>query len=661
MKTMKKIYYSLLAVLSCGMIASCQQDELEFVDSKVDSNLKLTVTLENGVASRTQLEASENGYKTLWSEGDALGLFSTSTAQAKCVLTSGAGEVDGVFEIKEGSVSLGTENGKNSFGYVGVYPYSVNTAVSKSEDVYTILTEIPAVQEYAKNSFGNNASPMVGVNQTSVSLFLKNVGTVLVLPLKGKDTTIKTATLESKSSKIAGAAVVTVDVTEGNDVPVAEISKENGTSKIKLSCGEGVSLSETEATNFFFVLAPGTYAANDLVITFYDENGNYFETTITADNELKRSHAYTFKDRTFEAQGQKLMNLYVRAEASAYMHAERILPSLKSVKEVGTWAKELKDKPNSKALVEEAITYISLKEYKAAYDVLNGIPGFVRDIKEFNATESFTQPVQYSQLGYLVSMLDDIEKIEDIKSLLKFIKDFENLYLASGLSTKFDESLDLFGDGIDTFISEFTNVLGKFGITLPEGVVKSLLNIALGELKELSLVESLEKTLAEPDSLTSKFLNFLFSQEKIMDTVKASLRTIVADIEEASKNDVNAGNSDEKTAAINTAKTTALINARALAAQKINDDFALTNQTNIDNLYAGPWGIFQQILNNGHCIDAFNKLDLLEVYDVLVKLSKVVEEMIAYEKGRIYYDIAELEDYQQDIDWWVIEGAPSEE
>lgn len=146
-----------------------------------------------------------------------------------------------------------------------------------------------------------------------------------------------------------------------------------------------------------------------------------------------------------------------------------------------------------------------------------------------------------------------------------------------------------------------------------------------------------------------------------MDTVKASLRTIVADIEEASKNDVNAGNSDEKTAAINTAKTTALINARALAAQKINDDFALTNQTNIDNLYAGPWGIFQQILNNGHCIDAFNKLDLLEVYDVLVKLSKVVEEMIAYEKGRIYYYIAELEDYQQDIDWWVIEGAPSEE
>ena len=355
------------------------------------------------------------------------------------------------------------------------------------------------------------------------------------------------------------------------------------------------------------------------------------------------------------------MNLYVRAEASAYMHAERILPSLKSVKEVGTWAKELKDKPNSKALVEEAITYISLKEYKAAYDVLNGIPGFVRDIKEFNATESFTQPVQYSQLGYLVSMLDDIEKIEDIESLLKFIKDFENLYLASGLSTKFDESLDLFGDGIDTFISEFTNDLGKFGITLPEGVVKSLLNIALGDLKDLSLVESLEKTLAEPDSLTSKFLNFLFSQEKIMDTVKASLRTIVADIEEASKNDVNAGNSDEKTAAINTAKTTALINARALAARKINDDFALTNQTNIDNLYAGPWGIFQQILNNGHCIDAFNKLDLLEVYDVLVKLSKVVEEMIAYEKGRIYYYIAELEDYQQDVDWWVIEGAPSEE
>ena len=655
MKTMKKIYYSLLAVLSCGMIASCQQDELEFVDSKVDSNVKLTVTLENGVASRTQLEASENGYKTLWSEGDALGLFSTSTAQAKCVLTSGAGEVDGVFEIKEGSVSLGTENGKNSFGYVGVYPYSVNTAVSKSEDVYTIHTEIPAVQEYAKNSFGNNASPMVGVNQTSVSLFLKNVGTVLVLPLKGKDTTIKTATLESKSSKIAGAAVVTVDVTEGNDVPVAEISKENGTSTIELSCGEGVSLSETEATNFFFVLAPGTYAANDLVITFYDENGNYFETTITADNELKRSHAYTFKDRTFEAQGQKLMNLYVRAEASAYMHAERIIPSLKDVN-VMDWAQNLKDKPNSKALIEEAITYIALKNYKAAYDVLDGIPGFVRDVKEFNAKGSFIQKVEYNQVGYLVSMLEDIEEIKDIESLLQFMRDFENIYEGSGLRNKFDESLDVFGDNIGDWTNGFNKLLGQFGFN-----IEGLLNTILGELKNASLVESLEKALAEPNSLTSKFLNYLFSQEEFMDTVKASLRTIVAEIEEASKNDVNVGNLDKKTAAINTAKTNALIYARAAAVEAIKDDFALTNETNLNNLYAGPWGVFQQILKNGYCIDAFSKLDILEVYDALVKFSQVVEEMIAYDMGSFYYHIVELEDYQENVDWWVIEGAPSEE
>lgn len=655
MKTMKKIYYSLLAVLSCGMIASCQQDELEFVDSKVDSNLKLTVTLENGVASRTQLEASENGYKTLWSEGDALGLFSTSTAQAKCVLTSGAGEVDGVFEIKEGSVSLGTENGKNSFGYVGVYPYSVNTAVSKSEDVYTIHTEIPEVQEYAKNSFGNNASPMVGVNQTSVSLFLKNVGTVLVLPLKGKDTTIKTATLESKSSKIAGAAVVTVDVTEGNDVPVAEISKENGTSKIELSCGEGVSLSETEATNFFFVLAPGTYAANDLVITFYDENGYCFETTIAADNELLRSHAYTFKDRTFEAQGQKLMNLYVRAEASAYMHAERIIPSLKDVN-VMDWAQNLKDKPNSKALIEEAITYIALKNYKAAYDVLDGIPGFVRDVKVFNAKGSFIQKVEYNQVGYLVSMLEDIEEIKDIKSLLQFMRDFENIYEGSGLRNKFDESLDVFGDNIGDWTNGFNKLLGQFGIN-----IEGLLNTILGELKNASLVESLEKALAEPNSPTSQFLNYLFSQEEFMDTVKASLRTIVAEIEEASKNDVNVGNLDQKTAAINTAKTNALIYARAAAVEAIKDDFALTNETNLNNLYAGPWGVFQQILKNGYCIDAFSKLDILEVYDALVKFSQVVEEMIAYDMGSFYYHIVELEDYQENVDWWVIEGAPSEE
>lgn len=657
MKTMKKIYYSLLAVLSCGMIASCQQDELEFVDSKVDSNVKLTVTLENGVASRTQLEASENGYKTLWSEGDALGLFSTSTAQAKCVLTSGAGEVDGVFEIKEGSVSLGTENGKNSFGYVGVYPYSVNTTVSKNEDVYTIHTEIPAVQEYAKNSFGNNASPMVGVNQTSVSLFLKNVGTVLVLPLKGKDTTIKTATLESKSSKIAGAAVVTVDVTEGNDTPVAAISAENGTSKIELSCGEGVSLSETEATNFFFVLAPGTYAANDLVITFYDENGNYFETTITADNELKRSHAYTFKDRTFEAQGQKLMNLYVRAEASAYMHAERIIPSLKDV-DVKNWAKNLKDKPNSKALVEEAINYIALQNYKAAYDVLDGIPGFVRDVKEFNVKGSFIQKVEYSQVSQFASMLEDIEKIEDIESLLAFITEFENLYEATGLSNEVKKALKkILVDDVDALIAGLKD--SKLGALIPEATIKSILTSIYDKLTTGDSLAEIYANMLENDTLgiNKAILDFLFSNAKIMDPVKESLRTIVAKIEEESKNDVD---SDKKTEAINSAAEFALLYARAAAVQTIKDDFALTNQANLDNLYAGPWGVFQKILGNPYCIDAFSELDILEVYDALVKLSKVVEEMIAYDMGDINYS-KDWEDYQQDIDWWVIEGAPSEE
>ena len=58
---MKKIFIS-LSMLALGFMASCQQEELVSESSQSKSSLEITASLEENIASRTQLSPSENGY-----------------------------------------------------------------------------------------------------------------------------------------------------------------------------------------------------------------------------------------------------------------------------------------------------------------------------------------------------------------------------------------------------------------------------------------------------------------------------------------------------------------------------------------------------------------------------------------------------------------------
>ena len=54
------------------------------------------------------------------------------------------------------------------------------------------------------------------------------------------------------------------------------------------------------------------------------------------------------------------------------------------------------------------------------------------------------------------------------------------------------------------------------------------------------------------------------------------------------------------------------------------------------------------------CVELFTELGILDVYNTLLELSNVVEEMIIYDKGSIYYNIENIEDYQENTDWWIL-------
>lgn len=772
---MKKIIFSFIAL---GLMTSCLKEEAFTETHETTPDFKVTATI-NDTETRTQL--SED-FKVLWSAGDAISYFNNGKHYRFILDEGGEGKVSASFSFDaiDGKVYGGIETEITKDFYIGVYPFSENNKVSKSEDNIVISTVIPTSQEYALNSFGQNASPMVAVNLYTPDFSFKNVGSMLIMPLKGEGVITK-ATLSSKSKKIAGAVSVTA-VANDNWIPTVDVTA--GDSTIVLTCVEGVTLSEETATNFTFILAPGTYEANDLVIKFTDSYGNYFTTEITAANTFIRSKACVFGERIFEAQGTEELDLWIKAKASAYMTAERIIPSVSDV-DVEGWVKNLKNQTNTKALIEEAITYITLKNYKAAYEVLGGVPGFVKDVKRFEANGTHIQKVDYAGASYLVSMLEGIESINDIQSLLDYLNEFEKVYEASGLKNKLDEELGSIADNFDAYIDAFVDasvnqkpdenlseeealaaykaniknqlknsitgwdtvleaiqkvqvgvkLFGKWiiepnpsfmkdevaslnaylaaanalsgeldNLTTKEAVeekikalptvkieyqtigfsreikpetwltgaeadyadkikeqiagnetliaaTKAALRTAIEEISSKSLVESLETAINEPESTTGMVLNYLFSQESFMETVKASLREIVAEIEEASKDNVDADNVDKKQQAINTAAQNALINARVDAVDNILNDFKAANEANLNN---GPWAIFKKVLNWQKCVEVFTELKLLDVYNVLVELTDVVDEMITYDRGAIYYDIEELANYQENVDWWIL-------
>jgi hypothetical protein len=181
--------------------------------------------------------------------------------------------------------------------------------------------------------------------------------------------------------------------------------------------------------------------------------------------------------------------------------------------------------------------------------------------------------------------------------------------------------------------------------------LKAAVRTSIDEISSMSLVESLEIAANDPTSTTGKVLNYLFAQESFMVTVKSSLRDIVSDIEEASKENVDAGNVDKKQKAINTAVQNALINARVDAAEKIMVEFNAVNDANLNN---SPWGFFKKILTWQKCVEIFNELKMIDVYTAMVELTEKVDEVITYDRGPILYNIENFADYQEDVDWWVL-------
>ena len=242
----------------------------------------------------------DSGLKTHWTADDRISIF-TQTYNEQFKFDGATGDTEGSFTSLDSKFHTGAELP----AVYAVYPYSDDTSITSEG---TISLNLPAVQHYAKDSFGLGANTMVAVTESkkSTALTFKNLCGYIVIKLYG-DATIKSITLSGNNGeKLAGPATVAPVYGQAPAVQMSDAA----TQGITLDCGNGVQLGKTadDATAFWFAVPPVTFSKGFTVRVTNTEFWS-MEKSVSTEKTVVRNIANSMaplKVSTFDIPGEGL-------------------------------------------------------------------------------------------------------------------------------------------------------------------------------------------------------------------------------------------------------------------------------------------------------------------------------------------------------------------
>ncbi|MBR5300438.1 MAG: leucine-rich repeat protein [Bacteroidales bacterium] len=247
---MKKLLHIIIIAVAFSLFG-CQREEIQNPKdymSYVDAYI-------NGCETRTQMSSLTDGvYRTLWSEGDQIALFSNETYEKSIyTLASGAGTDKGTF--------VGKKNFSDCYAY---YPADKIERINN----YAAYVVIPRKQKYVKDTFDPGAYPMFGKYEDGALRF-NNILSVLKLNLIGSRQVDSIVVTRKGGTGVLGGSC-TINLNDGRitgsyngDEPIAW--------SILLDCEDGVQLMSDEEVSFHIVVPPGEYIG--LGINIYTPDG----------------------------------------------------------------------------------------------------------------------------------------------------------------------------------------------------------------------------------------------------------------------------------------------------------------------------------------------------------------------------------------------------
>ena len=270
---------TLLALVLCSCAETFVGEEIARPNN---ANLPdLTAAFAEEDATRTYIE---DGKYLRWHEDDRLTIFYGNTLNRQYKFNGATGDNSGTFSlVPDGMLGTG-----NAFDHIyALYPYNADVRIT---DEGIISLTLPAVQNYAENSFGRGANTMLAVTENLEDTFLafKNACGYLKLKLyNAEGASIKSIEVKGNNGeRLAGAATATIAFGEAPVLAMAD----DATTLVTLDCGEGVALGTTaETATEFWVTLPATTFAEGLTITATDTEGGVFEKSTTNEVIIERN------------------------------------------------------------------------------------------------------------------------------------------------------------------------------------------------------------------------------------------------------------------------------------------------------------------------------------------------------------------------------------
>ena len=270
---MKKL--SLCAMVSLLFIACTNADIEEVRDANYVNGIPSRV-----VASideeQTRIELNDE-LNTVWSKGDEVSVFYKSTANNRFSYIGETGEKVGALERNTSFTATSIDD------IVALYPYSSDYILDP--ETQSIDIDLPATQHYLENSYGCGDNPMVYVGSSDNFLF-KSICGWIRLQLTGTKQVASITLRGNNDEQLSGKATLHY---KSMELELVDSESNVDSRSTTLSCGRGVQLNLSTPTEFYFVVAPQTFAEGFSVdINFSD--GTSIHKSTSKSISIERNH-----------------------------------------------------------------------------------------------------------------------------------------------------------------------------------------------------------------------------------------------------------------------------------------------------------------------------------------------------------------------------------
>lgn len=261
---MKKVtvFAAVILAAACAKVDLCMQ-----YDTTIGASLEATST-----------KTSLDGLGVVWSDGDAISVFSHDliVLHERFNIEAGGGR-NGIFK--------GHISNSQDVGYFAVYPYSE----SNSSDGKSLGFIIPAEQEYAAGSFAKGANVSVAAFSygTKDNIEFKNVCGILKLQLKAPEgTCVSKITIEDTGGNLlcGSASLIAESIVSGTP----DISLSEGLNRVTLNVPD-VPLNMDTAVPFFIVVPAGAFNSGFKAEVLDTKSYKRFTLTAGKGNTVERS------------------------------------------------------------------------------------------------------------------------------------------------------------------------------------------------------------------------------------------------------------------------------------------------------------------------------------------------------------------------------------